>query len=77
MPARVAAAMGASYHNMCMDVVAEQFRRRPSEQLKLALMCSGLFGTVYSSFNDFAGHCYHGIELNARRQGRSAAPRRS
>ncbi|HET9224089.1 MAG TPA: Gfo/Idh/MocA family oxidoreductase, partial [Roseiflexaceae bacterium] len=31
--------------------VAEQFHRRPLEQLKLALIRSGLFGTVYSSFN--------------------------
>jgi hypothetical protein len=60
-----------------MDIVAEQFHRRPIEQLKLALIRSGLFGTVSSSFNDFAGHGYHGIDLIARRQGRSAAPRRS
>ena len=43
--------------------VAEQFHRRPLEQLKLALIRSGLFGTVYSSFNDFAGHGYHGISV--------------
>src|SRR4030095_15387068 len=31
--------------------VAEQFHRRPLEQIKLALIGSGLFGRVYSSFN--------------------------
>ncbi len=35
--------------------IAEQFHRRPLEQIKLALLASGLFGKVYSSFNDFAG----------------------
>ena len=35
--------------------VAEQFHRRPLEQIKLKLIASGLFGRVYSAFNDFAG----------------------
>lgn len=43
--------------------VAEQFHRRPMEQLKLKLIASGLFGEVYSSFSDFAGHGYHGISI--------------
>ncbi len=43
--------------------VAEQFHRRPLEQIKLALIESGLFGRVYSSFNDFAGHGYHGVSV--------------
>jgi predicted dehydrogenase len=43
--------------------IAEQFHRRPLEQIKLALLASGLFGTVYSSFNDFAGHGYHGVSV--------------
>mgnify|MGYP001056428826 CR=1 FL=1 len=43
--------------------VAEQFHRRPLEQLKLALLDSGLFGRVYTAFNDFAGHGYHGISV--------------
>ena len=43
--------------------VAEQFHRRPLEQIKLKLIASGIFGKVYSSFNDFAGHGYHGISV--------------
>ncbi len=43
--------------------VAEQFYRRPLEQIKLKLIDSGLFGRVYSSFNDFAGHGYHGASV--------------
>jgi predicted dehydrogenase len=43
--------------------IAEQFHRRPQEQLKLKLISSGLFGKVYTSFNDFAGHGYHGISV--------------
>jgi predicted dehydrogenase len=43
--------------------VAEQFHRRPLEQIKLKLITSGIFGKVYSSFNDFAGHGYHGISV--------------
>jgi predicted dehydrogenase len=54
--------------------VAEQFHRRPLEQLKLALIRSGLFGTVYSSFNDFAGHGYHGISVMRSYLGFDARP---
>ena len=43
--------------------VAEQFHRRPMEQIKLKLIASGLFGRVHSSFNDFAGHGYHGVSV--------------
>lgn len=43
--------------------VAEQFHRRPLEQLKLKLLETGLFGRVYSSFSDFAGHGYHGVSV--------------
>ncbi|MFN8451526.1 MAG: hypothetical protein U0521_23810 [Anaerolineae bacterium] len=43
--------------------MAEQFHRRPLEQIKLRLLASGLFGQVYSSFNDFAGHGYHGVSV--------------
>jgi predicted dehydrogenase len=43
--------------------VAEQFHRRPLEQAKLALIKSGVFGRVYTSFNDFCGHGYHGISI--------------
>ncbi len=54
--------------------VAEQFHRRPLEQLKLALIRSNLFGTVYSSFNDFAGHGYHGISVMRSYLGFDARP---
>jgi predicted dehydrogenase len=54
--------------------VAEQFHRRPLEQVKLALIASGLFGTVYSSFNDFAGHGYHGISVMRSYLGFDAQP---
>jgi predicted dehydrogenase len=43
--------------------VSEQFHRRPLEQIKLALIASGLFGAVDTSFNDFAGHGYHGVSV--------------
>jgi predicted dehydrogenase len=43
--------------------VAEQFHRRPLEQIKLKLIAAGLFGDVYTSFNDFAGHGYHGVSV--------------
>jgi len=43
--------------------VAEQFHRRPLEQIKLKLIESSLFGQVHTSFNDFAGHGYHGISV--------------
>jgi len=43
--------------------VAEQFHRRPMEQIKLKLIEAGVFGKVYTSFNDFAGHGYHGVSV--------------
>lgn len=43
--------------------VAEQFHRRPMEQIKLKLIESGIFGRVFVSFNDFAGHGYHGVSV--------------
>jgi predicted dehydrogenase len=43
--------------------VAEQFHRRPLEQIKLKLIEAGVFGRVYTSFNDFAGHGYHGVSV--------------
>jgi hypothetical protein len=33
------------------------------EQIKRKLIASGLFGQVYSAFNDFAGHGYHGVSV--------------
>ena len=54
--------------------IAEQFHRRPLEQIKLKLIASGLFGHVYSSFNDFAGHGYHGISVMRSYLGFDAKP---
>ncbi len=54
--------------------VAEQFHRRPPEQLKLKLIESGLFGKVYTSFNDFAGHGYHGVSVLRSYLGFDARP---
>jgi predicted dehydrogenase len=54
--------------------VAEQFHRRPLEQIKLNLIDSGLFGRVYSSFNDFAGHGYHGVSVMRSYLGFDAKP---
>lgn len=54
--------------------IAEQFHRRPLEQIKLKLIESGLFGRVYSSFNDFAGHGYHGVSVMRSYIGFDAQP---
>ena len=54
--------------------VAEQFHRRPLERIKLKLLASGLFGRVYSSFNDFAGHGYHGVSVMRSYLGFDAKP---
>lgn len=54
--------------------VAEQFHRRPQEAIKLALLASGLFGRVHSSFNDFAGHGYHGVSVMRSYLGFEAIP---
>lgn len=54
--------------------VAEQFHRRPLEQIKLALIRSDLFGRVHTSFNDFAGHGYHGVSVMRSYLGFDARP---
>jgi len=54
--------------------VSEQFHRRPLEQIKLKLIASGLFGKVYSSFSDFAGHGYHGVSVMRSYLGFDAKP---
>ncbi len=54
--------------------VAEQFHRRPHEQIKLKLIASGLFGRVNTAFNDFAGHGYHGISVMRSYLGFDAKP---
>jgi predicted dehydrogenase len=54
--------------------VAEQFHRRPLEQIKLRLIQSGLFGQVHTAFNDFAGHGYHGVSVMRSYLGFDAKP---
>ena len=54
--------------------VAEQVHRRPLEQIKLKLIASGLFGRVYTSFNDFGGHGYHGVSVMRSYLGFDAKP---
>ncbi len=54
--------------------IAEQFHRRPLEQLKLKLIASGIFGRVYTAFNDFAGHGYHGVSVLRSYLGFDARP---
>jgi predicted dehydrogenase len=54
--------------------VAEQFHRRPLEQIKLKLIASGIFGRVYTAFNDFAGHGYHGVSVMRSYLGFDAKP---
>src|SRR5919206_4931991 len=54
--------------------VSEQFHRRPLEQIKLKLIASGLFGRVHTSFNDFAGHGYHGVSVMRSYLGFDAKP---
>ncbi len=56
--------------------VAEQFHRRPLEQIKLKLIAAGLFGRVYTAFNDFAGHGYHGVSVLRSYLGFDAVPAR-
>lgn len=54
--------------------VAEQFHRRPLEQIKLKLIEARLFGRVHASFNDFAGHAYHGVSVLRSYLGFDARP---
>jgi predicted dehydrogenase len=54
--------------------VAEQFHRRPLEQIKLKLIAAGVFGRVYSAFNDFGGHGYHGVSVLRSYLGFDARP---
>lgn len=65
----------AQKHNVKIEI-AEQFHRRPLEQIKLTLIASGLFGRVHTSFNDFAGHGYHGISVMRSYLGFDAKPAR-
>jgi predicted dehydrogenase len=63
----------AQQHQVKIEI-AEQFHRRPLEQIKLALIASGLFGRVHTAFNDFAGHGYHGISVMRSYLGFDARP---
>ncbi len=66
--------IAAAARNGVKIEVAEQFHRRPLEQIKLKLIELGLFGRVYSSFNDFAGHGYHGVSVMRSYLGFDAVP---
>ena len=68
------AIIGAARQRNLKIEIAEQFYRRPLEQIKLALIASGLFGRVHTSFNDFAGHGYHGISVMRSYLGFDARP---
>ena len=54
--------------------IAEQFHRRPLEQIKLKLIDTGLFGRIHTAFNDFAGHGYHGVSVLRSYLGFEAVP---
>ena len=68
------AIIAAAKRQNVMVEVAEQFHRRPLEQIKLKLLASGLFGRVHSAFNDFAGHGYHGVSVLRSYLGFDARP---
>jgi predicted dehydrogenase len=68
------AIISAAAQRGLMIEVAEQFHRRPLEQIKLKLIASGLFGRVHTSFNDFAGHGYHGVSVMRSYLGFDAKP---
>jgi predicted dehydrogenase len=63
----------AEQNNLCVEV-AEQFHRRPNEQIKVRLIEAGVFGRIYSAFNDFAGHGYHGVSVMRSYLGFDAVP---
>jgi predicted dehydrogenase len=68
------AIIGAAAERGLKIEVAEQFHRRPLEQIKLKLIQAGLFGRVHTSFNDFAGHGYHGVSVMRSYLGFEARP---
>ena len=72
---READAIIAAAHERGLKIeIAEQFHRRPLEQIKLKLIASGLFGRVHTAFNDFAGHGYHGVSVLRSYLGFDAKP---
>ena len=68
------AILAAAHERGLKIEIAEQFHRRPLEQIKLKLIASGLFGRVHTAFNDFAGHGYHGISVLRSYLGFDAKP---
>ncbi|WP_216318878.1 Gfo/Idh/MocA family protein [Deinococcus aestuarii] len=68
------AIIGAARERGLKVEVAEQFHRRPLEQIKLKLIEAGVFGRVHSSFSDFAGHGYHGVSVMRSYLGFDARP---
>ena len=68
------AILAAAHERGLKIEIAEQFHRRPLEQIKLKLIASGLFGRVHTAFNDFAGHGYHGVSLLRSYLGFDAKP---
>ncbi len=52
----------AAARNCAKIEVSEQFHRRPLEAIKLALIRSAC-SVRLRSFNDFAGHGYHGVSV--------------
>ena len=68
------AIIAAARRNNVKIEIAEQFHRRPLEQIKLKLIESGFFGRVHSAFNDFAGHGYHGVSVLRSYLGFDAQP---
>jgi predicted dehydrogenase len=68
------AIIAAAHESGLKIEIAEQFHRRPLEQIKLKLIASGLFGRVHTAFNDFAGHGYHGVSVLRSYLGFNARP---
>lgn len=68
------AIMAAAQQRGLKIEVAEQFHRRPPEQIKLKLIQASLFGRVHTSFNDFVGHGYHGVSVLRSYLGFDAKP---
>jgi predicted dehydrogenase len=64
---------GAARQGLKVEV-AEQYHYHPNEQIKLALIASGLFGRIHTSFNDFQCHGYHGMSVMRSYLGFDAVP---
>jgi len=65
----------AAWRNHVKIEIAEQFHRRPLEQIQTQThRVQALFGRVYTAFNDFAGHGYHGVSVLRSYLGFDAPP---